>query len=552
MFGRHYTSRDMSEKRCSTGAATTSAWTVIDTIAVVLLVLLALVPRTVNLLGLDPLIDEASTTDWAFRQFELASPRTWLIPILTDGRPPLATWLMVPFGAFVDNGILAGRLAAAIAGALSAGALYALGRELASRTVGAVAAILWAVSPFPVFYARVAVDDALLTLLVMLTTWASVCLARRPTVRTGALCGLCLALAVLTKTTAVLLAAAPVLAIIMLGQPSGWRAYVRPLLAAFVAGLIVDAPLLLGVLPLLAQVGLHTGSSSSTGGDLLRENLTIVAGWAQSFVGNVFLLLTGLGLLLTLLLRQWGLLYVGLLGGSLILVLLGITTTLFARYLLFLAFPAYLLAAYPIERASMAMQRLPLPPATQKTVRTAVSAVVVVVGLAVALGERADLAVAVVRDPAQANIPGSEHMGYVENWFAVYGLGPVVDELRARGRERPVTVLVPPASRESRVMVPYSVLRMYLRREPNVRIVEVPSLWRAQDLRDVRRIARDGPTYLVVNGSYTDGPGIANDVPAYTRQLERRLAQDVPEAHEVLRIPRPLASNWLVLYRLDG
>ena len=59
-----------------------------------------------------------------------------------------------------------------------------------------------------------------------------------------------------------------------------------------------------------------------------------------------------------------------------------------------------------------------------------------------------------------------------------------------------MTVLVPPASRESRVLVPYAVLRMYLRREPNVRVVEVPALWRAQDLRDVRRIARDGKRAL--------------------------------------------------------
>jgi hypothetical protein len=79
----------------------------------------------------------------------------------------------------------------------------------------------------------------------------------------------------------------------------------------------------------------------------------------------------------------------------------------------------------------------------------------------------------------------------------------------------------------------------------------VPALWRAQDLRDVRRAARDSPTYLLVNGSYTDGSGMPNEVPAFTRQLERRLAQDVPEAREVLRIPRPSAPNWLSLYRLD-
>jgi hypothetical protein len=42
-----------------------------------------------------------------------------------------------------------------------------------------------------------------------------------------------------------------------------------------------------------------------------------------------------------------------------------------------------------------------------------------------------------------------------------------------------------------------------------------------------------------------------NDVPAYTRQLEHRLAQDLPGTREVLRIPRLTAPNWLSLYRLD-
>lgn len=533
----------------SEGGAKTPAWTALDTVAALLIAVLALLPRTVNLLGLDPFIDEAAWTDWAFRQFALTSPRTWIIPLVTDGRPPLFVWWMVPFGAVVDNGILAGRLASAVAGAASAAALYGLGRELASRTLGVTSGILWALSPFTVFFSRVAADDALLTLLAILTTWASVCLARRPSVMTGALCGLFLALAVFAKTTGVLLAAAPPLAILMLGRPLVWRAYVRPLLATFVAGLIVSAPLLLGVLPLLQQVGLHTGSPQTEGRDLLRTNLEVVKGWAETFVGNLFLLLAGLGLLLTLVFRQWGLLFVGLLGGGLTLLLLNVSATLFARYLLFMAFPAFLLAAYPVERASWLVQRLPALPGRA---RVAASIMMVALGLAALLGRQTELLLEIVQRPAEAKIPGSEHMGYVEYWFAVYGLGQVVDELRAQSRERPLTVIVPPASRESRVMVPYGALRMYLRRDPNIRVLEVPSLWRAQDLRDVRRIARDGPTYLVVNGSYTDGPGIANDVPAYTRQLERRLAQDVPEAREVLRIPRPIAPNWLSLYRLDG
>jgi hypothetical protein len=516
---------------------------------------LALVPRTVNLLGLDPFVDEAAWTDWAFRQFELTSPRTWIIPLVTDGRPPLFVWLMVPFGLVVDNGMLAGRLAAAVAGAASAGALYALGRELASRTVGAVAAILWALSPFAIFFVRIAADDALLTLLTILTTWASVCLARRPSLTTGTLCGATLALAVFAKTTGVLLAAAPLLALVLLGRPLDWRTYVRPLGAAIAAGLVVSAPLLLGVLPLLQQVAIHTAAPASSPGlhgNLLWGNLEVSAGWLETFVGNSFLVWVGIGLVLALLFRQRGLLFAALLGGGLIAVLLSVTTPLFARYLLFLAFPAYLLAAYAIERASQLVRWLPgRPGPSGDRLRRAAGVAVVVVGLALALGERAGLGVEIVRDPAQARIPGSEHMGYVENWYAVYGMGQIVDEIRARSLERPVTVLVPPASRESRVLIPYAALRMYLRRMPDVRVVESPALWRAQDLREIRRTARDGPTYLVVNGSYTDGSGMPNDVPAYTRQLERRLGQEVPEAREVLRIPRPISPNWLSLYRLD-
>ena len=45
--------------------------------------------------------------------------------------------------------------------------------------------------------------------------------------------------------------------------------------------------------------------------------------------------------------------------------------------------------------------------------------------------------------------------------------------------------------------------------------------------------------------------GTPNDVPAYTRHLEDRLARDLPEAHAVLRIDRPNAPNWITLYRLD-
>jgi hypothetical protein len=343
------------------------------------------------------------------------------------------------------------------------------------------------------------------------------------------------------------------LAIVVLGRPFAWRQYVRPLAVLCVAGLLPLLPMVPGIAPLIRQAADHTGSGAQVAEGLFSRNALTMYGWMVTYVGVRFLVMVGLGIVLALFFRQAGMLFITLLGVCVLGVILEVTGTMFSRRLLLPAFPTVLLAGYAIERVAwLARRGIVAAGFGGARVGLAASIVVAVLGIAVALSERADLVVAVVRDPAHAHIPGSEHDGYVENWFALYGLGRVVEELRARGQQRPVTVVVPPASRESRVIVPYSALRYYLRGDPAVQFVEAPALWRAQDLRELRRVTREGPTYLVVNGSYTPAAGMPNDVPAYTRQLERRLAQDIPEHSEVLRIPRPTAPNWLSLYRLDG
>jgi len=528
-------------------------WRVADAFWLVVLAVAAAVPRMVNLLGLDPFVDEAAWVDWALRQFEWSSPSSWLVSVFKDGRPPLLVWMIAPVGLVVDNGMLAGRLASALAGVASTLALYALGRELASRTVGGAAGVLWAICPFTVFFARVAADDAALALTAILATWASVRLARRPSLLVGALCGLTLALAVLAKTSGLLMAAAAPLALLFLGRPRAWRAYMLPLVMAGVVGLVTVAPLLLGLAQLLDQVALHTPSAATQKAGSLLANLELVGFWADVYAGRALPVVALVGALLAMLFRQRGLLFAAVLGAVMLLVMLKISTSLFPRYVLFAVFPAFLLTGYAIERAAwaagLALTRLSV---RDGRLLLATRGLLVAALLTAVIAERAPLALAIVQDPARAAIPDSEHFRYVEQWFVVYGLGQMMDELHARAGDGPVTVLVPPPSRESRVLVPYAALSFYARRDPNIRIVEAPSLWRAQDLRELRQLARGGPTYLVVNGSYTDAPGMPSDIPAYTQRLERRLAQDVPAAREVLRIPRPSAANWLSLYRLDG
>ena len=570
------------------------------------LALLATVPRVVNLLALDPFIDEVAWAHWALRQFDPFVPSTWVQPLVRDGRPPLHFWLILLVSPFVDNGFLAGRLAAALTGVGATLALYGLGRVLAGRLTGVVAAVLWAVSPFSVVFARVSADDSALAFGAILAALGGALLACRPTTRHALLVGLAVGLATLAKTLGALTALAPVLAILLLAPPRSWGRYVRPLLVAGAATLVLLVPLLLFLPQMLAQLALHTAGGAGGSGsgasplaalarhDLLVRNWDLVVFWAPQYFGLPFLGLAGVGLILALAIRQRGVLYATLLGGLWALVLLDRGASMFSRYLLFASFPLYLLSGYALATVAGLVGRAvamsagrdmaafgsagremaaldaserdvvagPADAGRAGTVAGYAAGVAAVIGrvatatfvlggVGVALWPIAPFTLAVVRDPANAPLPQTEQFRYVEQWYAVYGLGEVARYLRDAGRERPVTVLVPETSREERVLIPHEALRMYLRNAPEVRFVEAESLYRARELRELRRLTRDGPTYLLVNGSYTDAPGTPNDVPEYTRRLESGLAREVPDAREVLRIPRPSAPNWLVLYRLE-
>jgi 4-amino-4-deoxy-L-arabinose transferase-like glycosyltransferase len=550
------TTRERWEKvRCSASRHVTR----VDLAILASLAVLAALPRLTNILGLDPFVDEASWVDWTAHQFDPLVPRSWFAPLLTDGRPPLHFWLSLPVAAVVDNGFVAVRMTAALEGVASTLVLYGLGRELThSRTAGAVAAILWALTPFSVFFARVAADDALLALTAMLAMWSSVRLARDPTRANAIFCGLSLGLGVLAKTTGLLFVVAPPLAILLLGRPRQWHIYLKPLLVAAAIGVVSILPLLVWFQPVVDQVLVKTPASAANapGSSLLMRNTEEAIGWLDQLIGRGLPALAALGLVIALIRRQRPLLMVALLGAFWAFAILYRTAPMFSRYLLFTTVPAYLLAGYAVEQVASGLGRIlgrlgsggkPAPAWAQ----AAISATAILVGLGVALGPRVELLRDVVFDPVHAALPESEHFRYVEQWYAMYGLGQIADELRRRGQEKPVTVLVPTASREDRVLVPHSALRSYLRRDPAIQFLEVPALYRAQDLREIRRVAQNRPTFLVVDGTYLDQPGTSSDAPAYTRRIEERLERDVPNAKEILRVPRPSAPNWLSLYRLD-
>lgn len=106
----------------------------------------------------------------------------WIIPSRQPHLPPYYVFLDLWVGVF-GTGETAVRFPSALFSILSLPLLYLLGRELFDRKTGLVATLLFAVSPFQLYYAQETRMYSLWTLLTLLSVLAFVWLRRRPTRR---------------------------------------------------------------------------------------------------------------------------------------------------------------------------------------------------------------------------------------------------------------------------------------------------------------------------------------------------------------------------------
>lgn len=152
--------------------------------------------------------DEAIYIHWA--QILLSDPEEWLIP-LTDGKPPLFMWLTAVTLAMFDDPLVAGRMVSVLAGWASLLGVYLIGRDLFRPRAGAVAALLYILLPYALFFDRMAVVDSLLTAFgVWSVRWAfHIALETRGQAGAFRMLGLMWGLGLWTKASALLLVPVP-------------------------------------------------------------------------------------------------------------------------------------------------------------------------------------------------------------------------------------------------------------------------------------------------------------------------------------------------------
>ena len=126
-------------------------------------------------------------------------------------------WLGL-FGTARTSALETMRLATALLSLLTMAAVAASARALFGPRAALASAFVYALTPFAVFFERMALADPLATALAALTAWHSVLLARAPSQRRGLVTGLLANGAVFAKLTAAPVLALPVIAAILFGD----------------------------------------------------------------------------------------------------------------------------------------------------------------------------------------------------------------------------------------------------------------------------------------------------------------------------------------------
>lgn len=379
--------------------------------------------------GIPLFIDEAIHVDWAH-----PSARTFLpLDPSFDGK-----WLSIKLFALATrlpglNSVLAARLTVSVLGLLTAVAIYLIGRDLFSRTAGAISASLYVVLPFTVIYNSLALSDGVQLAFAAWAIFAVVRVTRQKRALGAAIAlPLFLIAAILAKFSGVVLAVIPLMAVLLLMKPAQWP-----------RGLIRIAPTLVLALSLIGWLytnGLLQVFNTKTSGEalgrtsLIWQNLLLTGAWLAGLLTPVIAILS-LGAFgwLFIRLRNRQTWFLGFLLCLNVLPYVVAARVWYPRYLLLALIPIVLAIGATLTDSIGLVAKDPRP---RKA--TAILAVVVI-GIFSWPIARSGF---VLFDLPNANLPAIEQFQLVNGWPSGYGTPELVIFLREQSENTPGGVTV--------------------------------------------------------------------------------------------------------------
>ena len=394
----------------------------------------ALFLRVYNLTVLPVFADEAIYIRWS--QVMRAEPTLRFLP-LSDGKQPLFMWLTIPFLKIFSDPLFAGRLTSVSSGMATLIGIFLLSYSLfKSKKVALISSFIYAISPFSLFFDRMALSDALLSMFGVWTLLGAIWVSRTLRLDLAMLTGFILGGGLLTKSPAVFFVLLSPLTWIMSRWPKDSKKatlHLIRLLSLFVVSLVIGY----GMYNIL-RLGANFQMIAIRNRDYiypinhfltsplnpLKTFLIMTFEWILALGPGPILLMGVLGMLFNikkhfkevLILLVWFLVPVA--------VQAEFAKNFTARYILFSIPFLFVLAASSFLVKKEAF----------KTV------VMLLFILFVFLSARADYYL--LKDPEKAPLPRSERSGYLEEWTAGTGIKEIADFLITESKKDPSQKIV--------------------------------------------------------------------------------------------------------------
>lgn len=462
-----------------------------EILVLLLIVILYFGLRLPNL-TLQPIFaDEAIYIRWA--QVMRAEPTLRFLP-LSDGKPPLFMWVMIPLFKVFEDPLFAGRFLSVLSGFATLSGIWFLGWKFFNLRVAFWSSFLVVITPFMIFFDRMALVDSMLTAFSVWSLNLALLLIRYPRIDLAMILGYFLGGGLLTKPPGFF----NILALPVILWLFDWTDKTRQLKLLKIVGLWMLAVAIGLTIYNVLRLGPGFSNISSRNQDYVFSPVELIGrpldpflphfndlvDWFPKLFTMPVLLLVGLGVALAVLRRNKYALVVLLWSLIPLLIQMAFLKTFTARYILFSIPPLLFLGGWAMEEIinKVKLKRWMLI--------ASVISVLLISSLSFSLKMMTDL--------ENLPLPRSERSGYLEGWTAGYGLKEIAQFLMDESRNGLVVV----GTEGSFGTLPDG-LQIYLDKhshaapkENQVAVIGGKATISAQ-LRDS---ARDHPTFFIANG----------------------------------------------------
>lgn len=447
--------------------------------------------RLASLTYLPVFVDEAIYIRWS--QVMRAEPTLRFLP-LSDGKQPLFMWLTIPLLKVFGNPLVAGRLTSVLAGIGTLLGVFLVSYSLfKSKKVALVAGLMYAISPFSVFFDKMALADSLLAMFGVWTFLGAIWVARTLRLDLAILTGFSLGGALLTKSPALFFVLFSPLTWIFSKWPKErrkWSIHLIKLALLFGVTLVIGYGMynILRLGPNFNMITIRNGDYVYPLNhflvsplDPLKPFLTMTFEWILALGPSTLLLLGSFAIILNIK-KYWKEIFTLLLWflGP-IVVQAEFAKNFTARYVLFCLPFLFILAASAFL-------------AKKEIIKNLVAILFIVFVFQAA---RQDYFF--IKDIERANLPRSERSGYLEDWTAGTGIKEVADFLIAENQNHPDKTMV--VGTEGFFGTLPDGLQIYLNSYPKIIVkgVGLPIVEVDKSLLESKKAGNK--TYLIVNST---------------------------------------------------